>query len=272
MTPLWTTSSTSWINDRAAGIEFDAVCSAYMKLVDKLSTEKAPKDFLQQVYVMFVFDPDCEGIEKRKYFKRRNEVEARVVVEREEFKCLDQAGRRSLLHTRLVDTLEAIRRDLEGKVKHELDALISAVRALEPGVATADAAAVSVSATENKPSDTKPRMAGLQESPEDEAKKEFQLVLQFPESSFEDEDDMFGLEECLAEVLADKADVDGNDVGCGKFNIFILTDKPAEVFDFLCPFLKRAKLLEAMRVAFTELGEDDYRVLWPKGDNVPFEL
>ncbi|MCW5555059.1 MAG: hypothetical protein KIS67_23205 [Verrucomicrobiae bacterium] len=262
------------INDRQTAIEFDAVCTAYMKLLDRLPTEEAPKDKLQKVYVMFVFDPDREGLEKWQYFKRRNEVEADVIINREEFLWLDPVGRRSLLHTRLLDTLLAIRQDLEGKVKHELDAMISAVSALgnfapQPTDASAEVPVVGKPSAESV---LAPAATVVRSGPDGEKRQEFQLVLQFPEDAFDDEADMFALEECLTEVLADKANVDGNDIGLGKFNIFILTGKPAEVFEFLRPFLERAKLLKVGRVAYADVGDDDYHILWPKGDNAPFEL
>lgn len=269
MTPLWITSSTNMINDRATAIEFDAVFSAYMKEVNHLSTCKSPTGFLQQVYAMFVFDPNNRAGNNLKYFKRRNEVETYIEIGREEFKCLATADRREMLHSKLLKTLMAVRDDLDKRqVRHELDGLITAVNTLERS--GAHRLAQQLSTADNTVSSVA-TLSGFREYRGDASEEKFQLILQLPETSFHNEQDMFDFEECLTEMLGDKAEVDGNDVGLGKLNLFILTDKPREIFEFLRPFLERAKLLNVARAAYTELGDDHYHTLWPEGD-VQFEL
>jgi len=54
-----------------------------------------------------------------------------------------------------------------------------------------------------------------------------QLVLQFTAASMEDFDRLV-LEDSLIQELEGLATVDGHDFGMGEFNIFILTDDPAE--------------------------------------------
>ena len=58
----------------------------------------------------------------------------------------------------------------------------------------------------------------------------YQLVLQFAASSTEDFDRLVALEDRMIGELDDLATVDGHDFGLGEFNIFILTDDPAESF------------------------------------------
>ena len=59
----------------------------------------------------------------------------------------------------------------------------------------------------------------------------YQLVLHFAAASKEDFDRLVALEDTLIGELDDLATVDGHDFGLGEFNIFILTDDPAESFN-----------------------------------------
>jgi hypothetical protein len=57
--------------------------------------------------------------------------------------------------------------------------------------------------------------------------------------------------------------VDGHDVGSGEFNIFILTDNPMGSFQRLQKVLQDVKPDGAMSVAFRDVNEGEYRILWP---------
>ncbi len=107
-------------------------------------------------------------------------------------------------------------------------------------------------------------MAGLFKRPE------YQVVLEFHGDDPENFDRVLALEEKLEEAL-ECGEVDGNDVGQGIVNIFLITKDPRRCFD------------EAMRIiagdepspraaGYRNLDEDDYVRLWPEDDPTPFEL
>ena len=93
----------------------------------------------------------------------------------------------------------------------------------------------------------------------------YQLVLQWPASSLEDYDCMIEIEDLLIEQLSDDSQVDGHDQGSGEVNIFILTNAPERAFGDAKEILAARGLLTRARVAFREVGGDEYTVLWPKG-------
>jgi hypothetical protein len=61
--------------------------------------------------------------------------------------------------------------------------------------------------------------------------------------------------------------VDGHDFGSGEFNVFVLTDAPAKVFQDVQDAVKNQShaLQTQMRVAYRQLGADEFTVLWPVG-------
>ena len=92
----------------------------------------------------------------------------------------------------------------------------------------------------------------------------YQLVLQFPGDSPADFDTLLTVEEKLAAMLSDVADVDGHDIGSGEANIFVLTDDPRDTFDKALPVLKDCADVDSMRAAFREITGETYTVLWPR--------
>jgi len=93
----------------------------------------------------------------------------------------------------------------------------------------------------------------------------YQLVLQFPAPSDSGFDTMISLENDLTEHLADDADVDGHDWGCGEFNIFIWTADPARAFEIIKGVPSVQASLGRMRAAYRAEESDDYVVLHPPG-------
>jgi hypothetical protein len=91
----------------------------------------------------------------------------------------------------------------------------------------------------------------------------YQLVLQFAAVSTEDFDRLIALEDRLIIELDNLATVDGHDFGRGEFNIFILTDDPAESFDIAHRVLADHRVPNAMRSAYRQLDGEDYVILWP---------
>ena len=91
----------------------------------------------------------------------------------------------------------------------------------------------------------------------------YQLVLQFEAVSTEDFDRLVALEDRLIGELDDLATVDGHDFGLGEFNIFILTDDPAESFNNAHRVVADQGVPNAMRSAYRQLDGEDYVILWP---------
>jgi hypothetical protein len=92
---------------------------------------------------------------------------------------------------------------------------------------------------------------------------EYQLVLQFAAASTEDFDRLVALEDRLIGELDDLATVDGHDFGLGEFNIFILTDDPAESFDKARRVVTDQEVPNAMRSAYRHVDGEGYVILWP---------
>jgi hypothetical protein len=99
---------------------------------------------------------------------------------------------------------------------------------------------------------------------------EYQVVIEFHGDEPESFKRVIALETKLEEEI-ESGEVDGNDVGQGVVNIFIITKEPKRCFE------------EAMRIiagadpapraaAFRDLEEEEYVRLWPQGDSTPFEL
>ena len=91
----------------------------------------------------------------------------------------------------------------------------------------------------------------------------YQLVLQFAAASTEDFDRLVAFEDRLIGELDNLATVDGHDFGLGEFNIFILTDDPAESFDKAHRVVADQGVPNAMRSAYRQLDAEDYVILWP---------
>lgn len=101
-------------------------------------------------------------------------------------------------------------------------------------------------------------------------KPEYQVVLEFHGDHPDNLERVIALESKLDEEL-DCGEVDGNDVGQGVINIFIITEEPNRCFE------------EAMRIiagfepspraaGYRDLDGEDYVRFWPEGDATPFEL
>ena len=98
---------------------------------------------------------------------------------------------------------------------------------------------------------------------------EYQLVMEFTGDSPENFQRVADLERMLDEGL-ESGEVDGNDVGLGVINIFIITEYPdicfAEAIDIV------SGRLTPTAAGYRSLESEDYVRLWPTGDKTPFEL
>jgi len=93
----------------------------------------------------------------------------------------------------------------------------------------------------------------------------YQLVLQLPASSAEDYDEMIALEEVITSNLANLGCVDGHDAGSGEMNIFILTNSPRAAFDRIKQLPAIRDIMPDLKVAYREIGKDDFTILHPAG-------
>ena len=91
-----------------------------------------------------------------------------------------------------------------------------------------------------------------------------QLVLQFPASTSADFERFVSFEELLEERLASPSTVDGHDLGCGEFNIFIFTGEPHSTFQRVLEIANTQGLSDGMRAGYRRSEDDDYSPLWPQ--------
>jgi hypothetical protein len=92
---------------------------------------------------------------------------------------------------------------------------------------------------------------------------QFQLVIQFHRAAAGDFEKLASIEDALIEELGDSAEVDGHDIGSGEFNIFILTDNPTASFQRVRGLLRTVKPDGEMNVAYRDINESGYTILWP---------
>lgn len=102
-----------------------------------------------------------------------------------------------------------------------------------------------------------------------------QLIVQFSFPGTGDYDRLIAVEESLIQAFAQRnpfAEVDGHDVGQGRFNIFI---KPLGTWQ---PVLERVEAVLKLRGVLKEalvvkrLKSEKYVVVWPKDYSGAFEL
>lgn len=100
----------------------------------------------------------------------------------------------------------------------------------------------------------------------------YQLVLQFPSDSFEDDSAAAAFEEELIPVLGESAYVDGIDLGPSTTSIFIFTDDPGVTFHRATPLLTRKELLDSVTAAHRLADGERYSIIWPENDRSQFRL
>ncbi len=75
---------------------------------------------------------------------------------------------------------------------------------------------------------------------------------------------MIAIEDAIIAGLGDIGSVDGHDAGSGEMNIFVLTNNPQAAFDKIRQLLGTQDFMNEMRVAFRELGQDEFTILYPQ--------
>ena len=91
----------------------------------------------------------------------------------------------------------------------------------------------------------------------------YQFVLQWDAASISDFDSLMEAEEFLSENLSELHMVDGHDMGCGEFNIFVLTDAPKTAFSEIKDLWRVQENLASARIAYRKVLTDTFVVLWP---------
>lgn len=59
--------------------------------------------------------------------------------------------------------------------------------------------------------------------------------------------------------------VDGHDAGSGEMNIFIFTENPKLAFDLVKQVLGTEDFMPDLKVAYREVGMDEFTILHPDG-------
>jgi hypothetical protein len=95
-------------------------------------------------------------------------------------------------------------------------------------------------------------------------KNQYQLVLQWPASSIKDHDAAIKIEDVLTERLSINSEVDGHDAGSAEINIFIHTNDPKKAFNEIEAILGSRDFWVEARVAYREIAQSEYTILWPK--------
>jgi len=101
-------------------------------------------------------------------------------------------------------------------------------------------------------------------------KPEYQVVIEFHGDDPENFHRVLALEAKLEQELK-TGEVDGNDVGQGIVNIFIVTKAPKACFEEAMRIIAEAQPVPRA-AGYRDLEEEDYVRLWPEGDETPFEL
>jgi hypothetical protein len=95
---------------------------------------------------------------------------------------------------------------------------------------------------------------------------EYQFVIQFSREIEIGLDQLISLENELEEILPIDTEIDGHDIGYEQMNIFILTNKPYETFMKIKSFFEgRASFLSKLKMAYRDIQQDEFVVLWPPG-------
>ena len=100
--------------------------------------------------------------------------------------------------------------------------------------------------------------------------REYQVVLEFHDDVPENFERVIALENKLEEEL-ESGEVDGNDVGQGIVNIFLITKEPKRCFEDAMRIIAGTEPMPRA-AGYRDVDGEDYVRLLPAGDVTPFEL
>lgn len=92
----------------------------------------------------------------------------------------------------------------------------------------------------------------------------YQLVVQWPAHSINDYDSLIEAENLLLDHLSAMHEVDGHDAGASQVNIFIQTDDFLKAFEEVKVVLQHGDLWTGVRIAYREIKDTEYIILWPE--------
>lgn len=96
-----------------------------------------------------------------------------------------------------------------------------------------------------------------------------QLVIQFPwsDSDLRRYDEIIALEGAIDSAVgaSSLAAVDGHDAGVGEMNIYLFTNEPQRTFAALRPLVERLSKPLTYKVAYRDLDDEAFHILWPEG-------
>ena len=98
------------------------------------------------------------------------------------------------------------------------------------------------------------------------------LVVQVPESAIPEDRDLHWLEEWVQQEVSRFGEVDGNDVGGGKVNIFVHCRSAEKAAARLSTALAGADFARDAVVAIGSEGGDEFKIVWPESADALLEL
>ena len=239
MTPLCITSSTDMTSGHEVAQKFDLAFRGLMDFVKAYERAQPVPGSISKVYIMVIFESEPNKTSRPRYKRSSNSVEAYTRVTPAEFTNLEHGEQLQLLIAKLLEKLQEIGCMLDRKnVTHEIAELVCSLRN-NYSATNGQAFQGTGQATTNLR-----RSLPVIASEQDEINENYQIVVQFPTAVFPNSDEMFEIEERLAESLGELGDVDGNDVGEGRYNIFVLTPEPYGTSERILDFLRKADLMQ----------------------------
>jgi hypothetical protein len=210
------TSSISQIKDRRLALDFEKVYLQLMRALRLVCEDKRIKAIeggrIKCLSVMIIFDPctpQPDGIEVRNFDKAEQLQAARVTWNSSSFASVAQECWSAKICWGIIAAFLMVQKKYKGveaeAIRKTVEVLKSFANVQYPGYEPDDEFGV-VTEEGNRP-------------------QMLRVNLKENDRSF---DDLVEIEAALAETICPPAEVDGNDVGQGEFNIFIVSPKPAQ--------------------------------------------
>jgi hypothetical protein len=260
MIRIFLTSSTDFTFDRAIAWAFDAANKSYLNVVRHLEDTARSGGWIG---AMLILEPRLSdrdvAIEIGRIRPKTQEAEVDVFISPGVFRGRTSAQQQAVIAEAFARALESVLPFVEGAFKESLDLLCQEVRGLNAGCADIDTSGVA--GLTFRVRRLKPRR-----------QKSCVLVVQIPESAIPEDRDLLWLEEWVQQEVAKFGEVDGNDVGGGKVNIFVHCRSAEKAAAKLSAALAGADFARDAVVAMGSEGGDEFKVVWPVSADGLLEL
>jgi len=260
MIRLFLTTSTDYAFDRTIALAFEDAVRSYETLVNDL---QSPARTGGCIVVMLIFEPRLVdraiAIEIRQLRPRTLEAGIDVFLSPVLFRERTVAAQRAAIAEALARALESVLPFVEGAFKESLYRLCQEVRGLNatcPDIDSSGVAGLTFRVRRLKP----------------RRQKSCVLVVQVPESAIPEDRDIHWLEEWVQQEVSKLGEVDGNDVGGGKVNIFVHCRSAEKAAAKLSAALAGADFAQDAVVAIGSEGGDEFKVVWPSSADALLEL